>query len=78
MASTEEVEIGQKTTCTITRPGTIGFQEGHYLANRCLISSVKNKSIIVLLFALGAILVLAHHRLRGLSGSPDNSSDARP
>jgi hypothetical protein len=39
---------------------------------------VKNKSIIVLLFALGAILVLAHHRLRGPSGSPDNSSDARP
>jgi len=39
---------------------------------------VKTKWTIVLLFALGAILVLAHHRLRGLSGSPDNSSDARP
>jgi hypothetical protein len=38
---------------------------------------VKTKWIIVLFFALGAILVLAHHRLRGLSGSPDNSSDAR-
>lgn len=39
---------------------------------------MKTKWIIVLLFALGVILVLAHHRLRGLSASPDNSSHTRP
>jgi hypothetical protein len=38
---------------------------------------VKTQWIVGLLFVLGAILVLAHHRLRGLSGGSDNSSEAR-